>query len=283
MIYVHRDWSRVPQKKLDQLKTLSEELEKLEGKEAKKAFIKANSAAWSEVRGELQAMSFDKCWYTEAKETVSRYQTDHFRPHGRVKQADKAFAEGYSWLAFDVVNYRIIGLLANTQNQEYSKETVGKGIWFPLADPTKRATLADRELSKETPLLLDPTELEDPDKIEFNANGEAHPAAHLDAEASKAVDLAIVRMGIRQDMLNGARRKKWRECERAIHKYTRVVRKPKGNRTPEETETMAELVEELVTMAMAESVFSATVRSCLTQNRLAMLILRNELDPLKIV
>ena len=59
MIYVHRDWSKVPQAKLDRLIALSEELEKIDGKAARKAFILANAGAWSDVRGELEAMSFN--------------------------------------------------------------------------------------------------------------------------------------------------------------------------------------------------------------------------------
>ncbi|MES0096404.1 hypothetical protein [Mesorhizobium sp. M0019] len=283
MIYVHRDLTKkIPAEKLARLKALSEELEQIEGKAERKAFIDANSAAWSDVRDELAAMSFRKCWYTESREAVSRYQTDHFRPHGRVKQAEKEFAEGYCWLAFDVENFRIIGVLANTLNKEYSEETVGKGIWFPLADPATRAILANKSIAGETPLLLDPTDLDDPQKIEFNDNGEAHPAAHLDDDAKAVIDLAIVRMGIRQEMLNEERRKKWRECSRTIDKYDRFIRKPKGQRSAEESETIDELAQELITMASAESEFSATARCCLQSRRLSMFIVRDELNPLKL-
>jgi hypothetical protein len=282
MIYVHRDWSKVPEEKLARLKALSEELEKIADKAARKAFIAANAGAWSDVRGELEAMSFGKCWYTESCDQASRNQTDHYRPHGRAKQAEGQFAEGYCWLAFDIENYRIIGVLANTQNREYSEETVGKGIWFPLADPDKRATLQNPDIAAETPLLLDPTDIADTVKIEFWDNGEAHPSAHLDDDAKTIVDDAIVRMGIRQRMLNDARRKKWRDCIRAIEKYTRFQRKPKGQRTPEESATIDELAQELITMASAESEFSATVRCCLLSQRLDMFIARDELAPLKL-
>lgn len=282
MIYVHRDWSKVPEEKLAQLKSLSEELEKITGKAERKAFIATNASAWSDVRGELEAMSFGKCWYTESRDPVSRNQTDHFRPHGRAKQAEGEFAEGYCWLAFDIENYRIVGVLANTLNREYSEETVGKGIWFPLADPATRATLENPDLGGETPLLLDPIEMEDVDKIAFNDNGEAHPAAHLDEATKEVVDSAIVRMGIRQDMLNQARRQKWRDCLRTIEKYTRFQRKPKGQRSQEETQTIDELAQELITMASAASEFSATARCCLASQRLDMFITRDELNPLKL-
>lgn len=152
----------------------------------------------------------------------------------------------------------------------------------PLADPASRATLQNPDLGGETPLLLDPTDLEDAVKIEFRDNGEAHPAAHLDDEIKASVDKAIVRLGIRQDMLNTARRQKWRDCIRTIEKYTRFQRKPKGHRTAEETMTMDDLAHELITMSSAESEFSATVRCCLISQRLDMFITRDELAPLKL-
>ncbi len=282
MIYVHRDWSKVPEEKLTRLQTLSDELDKIVEKADRKAFIEANADAWSDVRGELEAMSFGKCWYTESCDAASRNQTDHYRPHGRAKQAEGQFAEGYCWLAFDIENYRIIGVLANTQNREYSEETVGKGIWFPLADPEKRATLQNRDIAGETPLLLDPTDISDTVKIVFWDNGEAHPDTHLNDDERAIVDNAIVRMGIRQRMLNDARRKKWRDCIRTIEKYTRFLRKPKGHRSVEESATIEELAQELITMASAESEFSATVRCCLLSQRLDMFITRDELIPLKL-
>jgi hypothetical protein len=276
MIYVHRDLSKISQAKLDALKALSDQLEGIVDPAARKAFIDANRAAWSSVREELSLMSFNKCWYTEAREGVSRYQTDHFRPHGRAKQAAKDYAAGYCWLAFDIENYRIVGVLANTQNQEYSDETVGKGDWFPLLDPVVRATLAEKSTAKEIPLLLDPVREDDPGKIAFNDNGEAHPWEEL-PEADKAwVDDAIVMLGIRQDQLNRKRRMVWRSCTRKIVQYDRFFKKPEAARTDEERQTMRELAEELRAMTSCQSEFASTARSCLRNNKLDVLIVRDE-------
>lgn len=276
MIYVHRDLSKISQAKLDALKALSDQLAGLVDPAARKAFIDENRGAWSSVREELSLMSFDKCWYTEAREGVSRYQTDHFRPHGRAKQAAKDYVAGYCWLAFDIENYRIVGVLANTQNQEYSDETVGKGDWFPLLDPAVRATLAEQSTAKEIPLLLDPVTEDDPGKIAFNDNGEAHPWDEL-PEADKAwVDDAIVMLGIRQDQLNRKRRTVWRSCTRKIVQYDRFFKKPEAARTDEERQTMRELAEELRAMTSCQSEFASTARSCLRSNKLDVLIVRDE-------
>jgi hypothetical protein len=282
MIYVHRDWTKVPKEKLDALKALAAALDEIEDKSARKKYIEENKAAWSTVREELFSMSHRKCWYTEAQERVSRYHTDHYRPHGRAKQAEKSYSDGYCWLAFDIENYRIVGMLSNTQNQEYSDETVGKGDWFPLENPASRATLENRNLGAETPVLLDPTDLDDVDKILFNDNGEAAPRPELPQAEQERVKEAIRHLGISQSQLNGARRGKWRECVRRIDKYDRFFLKPKGERTAEENETLRELAEELVTMALSKSEFSAAMRCCLESRRLGKLVVRDELLPLKL-
>ncbi len=276
MIYVHRDLTKIPQEKLDALKAVSDALDSIDDPAMRKAFIEANRAAWNAVRSELEAMSFGKCWYTEAKEGCSRYQTDHYRPHGRAKQAAKTYAAGYCWLAFDIDNYRIVGVLANTQNQEYSVETVGKSDWFPLLDPTSRATLVNRSTDGEVPLLLDPVNEDHPEKIMFNDNGEAHPSDELSDEEKAWVRDAIDRMGIKQEKLNGLRRRVWRECEGRIAKYDRFFKKPSAERTPEDKLSMKELAGELRAMASCRAPFAATARQCLKSNRLQDLIVKDE-------
>lgn len=276
MIYVHRDFSTISADKLAALKAVSDELDKLNDPVDRKKFIDANRDQWSSVRSELEAMSFGKCWYTEAKEGCSRYQTDHYRPHGRAKQAAKEYESGYCWLAFDIDNFRIVGVLANTQNKEYSEETVGKGDWFPLLDPASRATLGNRSTNREVPLLLDPTVEDDPNKLMFYDNGEVHPSDLLPEEDKIWVRDAIERMGIKQEKLNELRRRVWRECEAKIAKYDRFFKKPTGQRSVEERQTMAELLRELQAMGSCRAPFAATARQCLMSHRLGYLIVRDE-------
>ena len=280
MIYIHRDWSTVPKEVVDALKEAAAALDAIEDKNARKAFIEENYDKWSAIREFLSNMSHNKCWYSEARECVSRYQVDHYRPHGRSKQAEKEYADGYSWLAFEPDNFRLAGVLCNTVNREHSEESVGKGDWFPLIDPTKRATLASRSYADESPILLDPVDPFEPYDLTFYDDGRPAPAPHLEELEESRIRLSIRYLGLDQSLLNNARRNTWRDCVRKIVKYGRVARKPKGNRTPEEVETMRELAAELIAMSKAESQFSAVTRSCLAANRLDRFIVRNELDPL---
>ncbi|WP_155769786.1 hypothetical protein [Burkholderia vietnamiensis] len=280
MIYIHRDWSTVPDDVKTALKAAADALEKITDADKRKAYIRENGETWTAVRQYLSGMSAGKCWYSEAKEAVSRYQVDHFRPHGRSKQSAREYYPGYSWLAFDLDNFRLAGVLCNTANQEYSEETVGKSDWFPLVDPTKRATLDLRNTGRETPILLDPADPDDPAKLIFLDTGNVTPDPDLDDQTKQNVEIAITCLGLRQTMLNERRRSLWRRCSRAIGRYKDVERIPKGERTERDQKNINDAREELVNMAKASSEFAATARCCLIAHGLRRLIVADEFLPL---
>ncbi|MBX3627822.1 MAG: hypothetical protein KF892_22630 [Rhizobacter sp.] len=277
MIYVHRNWDLVPEQVKNDLKQAAAELDAIADPEARKAYIKENQGKWSAVRDYLGQMSHRKCWYSEAPESVSRYQVDHFRPHGRAKQALRDTCDGYSWLAFDIENFRLAGVLCNTQNKEYSEETVGKGDWFPLLDPAKRASLAARDCGCESPILLDPIDPDDPGKLLFKDDGTVWPHDQLSEAEKEHVTTAIDCLGLRQSQLNRARKRVWTDCTRRVFKYNRIAAKPKGKRTPEEAMTLQELAGELIAMSKSASPFAAVARTCLSANLLGRLIVADEM------
>lgn len=277
MIYIHRDWSQVPEEIKEALKTAADVLDKIEDPKGRKAYIEANSNAWTAVRSYLAAMSAQKCWYSEAKESVSRYQVDHFRPHGRAKQEAKTYADGYSWLAFDLDNFRLAGMLCNTVNKEYSEESVGKGDWFPLLNPARRATHQNRDIGSETPVLLDPTDPEDPAKLWFNENGEVKPDPDLAPEMQEAVSKAIRYLGISQSLLNGKRRSMLRRVARIIARYKDVAKIPKGDRSDNDRKNIEEGKAELLAMSSPSGEFAAAVRCYLIANGLRHLVVQDEL------
>nr|WP_314705716.1 hypothetical protein [uncultured Comamonas sp.] len=277
MIYIHRDWSQVPDEIKEALKKAADVLETIEDPEARKAYIKANSNAWTAVRSYLAAMSAQKCWYSEAKESVSRYQVDHFRPHGRAKQEDRTYEDGYSWLAFELDNFRLAGMLCNTVNKEYSEESVGKGDWFPLLNPVHRATLQNRCFGSETPVLLDPTEKEDPAKLWFNDDGEVLPSPELEPEMQKVVSKAIRYLGISQSLLNERRRSMLRRVARIIARYKAVAKIPKGDRSDNDRQNIEVATAELLAMSSPSGEFTAAVRCYLIANGLRHLVVQDEL------
>lgn len=279
MIYVHRDWSKVPAELLQTLHDLTIALDGIEDPTERKKFIKDHAEAWAALRDHLSAMSYRKCWYSEAREAVSRYQVDHFRPHGRAKQAVGDLSDGYSWLAFDPENFRLAGVLCNTINKEYSDDSVGKGDWFPLENPGSRACLENRNTAAEAPIILDPTDEDDVSKLVFSEGGMIGPSSDLDEERKERVRLAIRCLGLDQSLLNSERNKTWRECIRKIGQFSRFAVKSKNERTAEEQQTMTEIAAELIRMSRADAQFSAVARSCLIANKLERFICRSELEP----
>ena len=280
MIYVHRNWDTVPDEVKAALHQAASELDVLADLEQRKAYINANRDKWSAVRAYLSGMSHGKCWYSEAREAVSRYQVDHFRPHGRSKQAAKQYSEGYSWLAFDIENFRLAGVLCNTVNQEFSEDSVGKGDWFPLADPARRATLQNRDTAQETPVLLDPTDPDDPYKLLFDEHGNVAPDPEMLPEQRAAVEEAITCLGLRQSRLNGRRRAVLRRATRAAVRFKEASRVPVGTRTVRDTANLNEARAELLAMSAPIAEFAAAVRCLLVAYGLRHLVRTDELAPL---
>jgi hypothetical protein len=280
MIYIHRDWAVVPDEVKAELKSAAADLDAIDEPDKRKEYIEKHQAKWSTVREYLSGMSANKCWYSEARESVSRYEVDHFRPHGRAKQAVKTFADGYSWLAFDLDNFRLAGMLCNRVNKEYSEESVGKGDWFPLGDPATRATFQNRSTHRETPVLLDPADPDDPSKLWFNEDGNVVPDPGLEESEKLQIEAAIGYLGLRQSFLNHQRARVLNRCRRTIKRYKAVQKVPKGQRTQRDTENMNEARNELLAMSSPTGEFAAAVRCFLIANGLKGIVVRDELKPL---
>jgi len=131
------------------------------------------SHLWSELKPDLEALSFGKCWYCETKQVRSPLAVDHFRPKSRV--AECAHHHGYWWLALDPQNYRCACSYCNSpMSADASKDTLGKGVHFPLIDEALR-NLRPEDEKNESPCLLDPTVEVDPGYLWFMQDGQATP------------------------------------------------------------------------------------------------------------
>jgi hypothetical protein len=110
--------------------------------------VEANEKLWRDdrIRNWLLGQFYDKCWYTEAHESVSAIHVDHYRPKTRAKDLNSNEREGYWWLAFDWHNYRICGQLINVKKQDV----------FPIAQGKCASPNDPVSLRLEAPLLIDP-------------------------------------------------------------------------------------------------------------------------------
>ncbi|MBC3346103.1 hypothetical protein HU811_05585 [Pseudomonas sp. SWRI196] len=166
------------------------------------------------IRNWLMSQFSNKCWYTEAEESISPIHVDHFRPKGRVKNLDGSYDDGYWWLTFNWKNYVIAGHLINSKKSDI----------FPLMHGERRAPVncSEVQLRLEGAVLIDP--LTDQARlISYDRDDDGCIAVLAggidDLERFKA-EKTIEILGLnRIDRLNQKRGKKWDECLAVIEDY----------------------------------------------------------------
>lgn len=158
--------SKISQDWKDKASSLYVELEKIDDVDQKHEFIKKNNI-WSEIKPVLKEISWWKCWYSEAKDIVSDYDVDHYRPKWRIKNKEWNIIEHdwYWWLAFDINNYRFSWIFMNRPRWGWWKVD-----YFPINDENFRATFWWIQVNYETPLILDPTNEDDCSLIAWDIN-----------------------------------------------------------------------------------------------------------------
>lgn len=245
MILIFRRPEKLSFEALSELERLSSELEEIEGVEERKAFVSQHTAAWRNIKSDLLEMSHGKCWYSEAKEFVSDWHVDHFRPKS-----------GYDWLAFDWENYRVCGCIPNRTKRDD----------FPLADGSPRASKRDRCVDDEVCELLDPTKPDDPLLITFDETGLPKPAAPLDEVCKRRVTLTVKLLGLDSERLREGRRKVWRDCDSKTLRVRLAFDENQHLQNPFSNMEVRALAEELRQMTSPEAPFSGTATACLRAN-----------------
>lgn len=183
---------------------------------ARQELLDRHEGFWRDprIRDWLMGQFANKCWYTEAEESISPIHVDHFRPKGRVKNLDGSYENGYWWLTFNWKNYVIAGHLINTKKSDL----------FPLMEGECRAAAncPEMQLRLEGAVLIDP--LTDQTRlISYDRDDDGCIAVFAggidDLEKFKA-EKTIEILGLnRIDRLNQKRGKKWDECLKDIQDY----------------------------------------------------------------
>lgn len=176
--------------------------------------IEKQQSLWRDdrIRNWLLNQFNNKCWYTEAQDSVSSIHIDHYRPKGRAKDLDGNECEGYWWLAFDWKNYRICGQLINVKKLDV----------FPIIEGARANCTDPASLKLEAPLLIDP--LTDQARLityEKDEDGcRAIPAAGINMAEEYRAEKTIDVLGLnRRDRLNRKRADFWDKCLLTIEEY----------------------------------------------------------------
>jgi uncharacterized protein (TIGR02646 family) len=111
---------------------------------------------YDEFRIALKGTIGSKCCYCE--KGVAEGEIEHFRPKAAYKIGDRhqLVQPGYYWLAYDWDNMLLSCGECNDQKR--------KGNLFPLKKESNRATDRSMNISKESPILINPSK-EDPSKF----------------------------------------------------------------------------------------------------------------------
>jgi hypothetical protein len=223
--------------------------------------IEANEKLWRDdrIRSWLLTQFANKCWYTEAYDSVSAYHVDHYRPKGRVSDLEGNTCDGYWWLAFDWGNYRICGQLINVKKKDI----------FPLLEG-ERVTAKSVSLKLEAPLLIDP-KTDEARLISYEKDEDgciAIPSAGINETDEHRALKTIEVLGLnRLTRLNEKRSSFWDKCLMAIADH----------KSAEGTQALrivsqAAALRKLREMIVYDAEFSSVSEACIRKNAPSSLI-----------
>lgn len=182
--------------------------------EKRNEFIDKHGEHWGKLKPWLLALSGGKCWFTEARDIASHLDVEHFRPKKAARNNKGPVRDGYWWLAFDYMNFRIAGTVPNRK----------KGAWFPLRYGSRCSTYARRCEGDEVPHFLDPTNAHDVTLLAFDEEGKAVPAPGIPRWEYVRVKRTIERLKLTEHQaLAEERRKVWQNTTKLINKYLKAL------------------------------------------------------------
>lgn len=239
--------------------TLLQQLIDAPNKAARDALIDDNDKVWKQLRDWLLSLSYDKCWYSEARDVFSVLEVEHYRPKKCLKRQPRSpILDGYWWLTFDWKNYRMCGKVGNAKKQDF----------FPLAATSPVAVYGGLGINNEIPLLLDPARAGDPELLSFNEDGAA--VAHEDADAfSKLrVDVTVSRLNLDHGRLKKARLRIWNRCRELIDECRGLAHQMQVAAGSADNEALMLKKSELERMVRPDAEFSSVAKMCLMKSNI---------------
>jgi hypothetical protein len=242
-----------PEAWIERAKALTGRLKVAPDKPTRDKIIDDNSHLWGEIKEWLEGFSYGKCWFSEARETYSYWQVEHFRPKKEAKDPDR---DGYWWLAFDYLNYRLCGSVGNTK----------KGSYFPLCAGTSAAQCPDDNCDDEAPLLIDPIEEGDVMLLTFADGGKAVPAEQ-DGWHYERARKSIERYKLNDyPPLSRARADIWAKCRLDVDELETLMVKQKQKYSPSRERDIKAIVKRLADRTRPSAEFSSVARAFLAQH-----------------
>lgn len=260
MIFIHIGTYNPPAKWLEKAEELSERLAELQNGAAELTEdakdVLNRKTIWTELKEDLEYLSFGKCWYSEAREKVSYYHVDHFRPKKRSIDSNGSKNNGYWWLAYDWKNYRISGSVINNSKRD------------KFAVYSNRASNPETPIEDELIYLLDPVNKDDVSLLTFNENGEAMPLnPSEDAWEHKRAKYTIETLDLNIPKLVRARKIKWQDIVKTIKSIQELQQKNNQNPSASLQTQLRALKDQTRQLISPMNELSSTYRACLRASR----------------
>lgn len=259
----------------DQITELNQELNACNDHAERCACIDGNEV-WRDLSTQLANLGYNKCWYSEARDTMSDRDIDHFRPKKEARNLPgipRGDEEGYWFLAFDVDNFRFSSVYSNQRRKDKfdkKKQTGGKGVFFPLFAGSyvakSKARCADEEI-----MLLDPCDADDVNLLTFDSTGAAIPNSNALSEQrdQERVITSVKLYNLDHTPLVDLRSQVWAKCQRFIDEIRAITAEADiGNAGRNRIKFLKDEIRKM--MQRTEEV-SAVVIACCEQNGLAVI------------
>lgn len=214
--------------------------------------IGKHSDHWGKLKPWLLALSGGKCWFTEARDIASHLDVEHFRPKKSARNVKGPERDGYWWMAFEYMNFRIAGTVPNRK----------KGVWFPLRYGSQCSTYLHRCEGDEAPHFLDPTNAHDVTLLAFDEEGKAIPAPGIARWERVRVKRTVERLKLTEHQaLAEERRKIWQNVTKLGNKYLQALSESRTSAAARER--VKATAREIVCLTKPDAELSAVAKCCI--------------------
>ncbi len=218
--------------------------------------LKDFDGIWGELKQQLAALSFGKCWYCEARQTRADNAVDHFRPKSK-----------YPWRAFRPENFRFACTYCNSRRRNPATDEVeGKGDFFPLISPSLQAE-DESKIDLEYPVLLDPCIAADCGLLDFRMDGTPCPFDAQSEVVKQRVTESIRYYHLDHPELVDERRKLGLELNKTIRQADRLYPRYLMGEDLDVITSFEKFVEEIATQLADRAEMSAYARRVVKTHR----------------
>ncbi|MEC3905998.1 hypothetical protein VOI54_03155 [Tamlana sp. 2201CG12-4] len=257
MRYIDLENNPPDQNWIDRADALTLQLTQAADKAARDAIIDANQNMWAELKNHLRGLSLNKCWYSESKNDSAHCHVDHFRPKKEAIDENGDDKGGYWWLAFEWLNYRYSAPVENIRKKAYFH-----------VNANKANTPAD-SIENEDIRFLDPTEIQDPDKLAYTNEGLVTPKSTVITERNFIqAEYTIRRMNLNKQEMKDTRKDKYSKTILLIKSTDKLVQLQNANICMARKQKIAAQMKELLALASSKSEYSAAVKFCMRSSGL---------------